>query len=158
MRTAIYPGSFDPLTNGHYDLIKRASQLFDHVIVLISINTSKMTFFSIEERQQMIALCVEPLGNVTVKTSEGLLVDYVETINGAVIIKGLRALSDFEMEFQMALMNRHLKPNIETLFLMTSPELSYVSSSIVKEVFKFGGRIEELVPHIVARHMATKRG
>lgn len=158
MRTAIYPGSFDPLTNGHYDLIQRASQLFDRVIVLISINTAKRTLFTIEERQKMVEEIVKPLGNVSVDVSEGLLVDYVETIKDAVIIKGLRALSDFEMEFQMALMNRHLKPTIETLFLMTSPDLSYVSSSIVKEVFKFGGRIDELVPNTVAKHMATKRG
>ncbi len=150
MSIAIYPGSFDPLTNGHLDIIRRAATLFDEVIVAISINTTKKPMFSVAQRVEMINKVVEEFDNVTVETCSGLLVDYVKTKPRAVIVKGLRALSDFEMEFQMALMNRKLEPDVETLFLMTRMDYAFVSSSIIKEVSRFGGNVEDLVPPVVA--------
>lgn len=150
MSIAIYPGSFDPLTNGHLDIIRRAATLFDQVIVAISINTTKQPMFSVAQRVEMIEKVVEEFENVTVETCSGLLVDYVKTKPRAVIVKGLRALSDFEMEFQMALMNRKLEPDVETLFLMTRMDYAFVSSSIIKEVSRFGGNVEDLVPPVVA--------
>lgn len=157
MSLAIYPGSFDPLTNGHYDLIERAAKLFDHVIVAVSINSNKQPMFTIEERVAMIQAVVAPLNNVSVETCGGLLVDYVASKPGAVIIKGLRALSDFEMEFQMALMNKKLNDEVETLFMMTKTDFAYVSSSIIKEVSRYGGPIEDLVPAVVAQAIRDKR-
>lgn len=157
MSIAIYPGSFDPLTNGHLDLIERAAKLFDEVVVAVSINSSKTPMFTVEERLTMIAEVVGPLQNVRVETCGGLLVDYVATKPGAVIVKGLRALSDFEMEFQMALMNKKLNDEVETLFMMTKTDFAYVSSSIIKEVSRFGGPIEDLVPPAVARAIRDKR-
>ncbi|MCK8058067.1 MULTISPECIES: pantetheine-phosphate adenylyltransferase [unclassified Fusibacter] len=158
MKLAVYPGSFDPLTNGHLDLIKRAALLFDHVIVAISINSSKKPMFELDERKKMIEEVVSEFDNVTVDTVGGLIVDYISERENAVLIKGLRALSDFEMEFQMALMNRKLKPEVETLFLMTSMDYAAVSSSIVKEINRFGGDISELVPPLIAEAMVKRRG
>jgi pantetheine-phosphate adenylyltransferase len=158
MKIAVYPGSFDPLTNGHLDLIKRASLLFEHVIVAISINSSKKPLFHLDERKKMIEDVVAQFDNVSVDTVDGLIVDYICSMENAVLVKGLRALSDFEMEFQMALMNRKLKPDVETLFLMTSVDYAAVSSSIVKEINKFGGDISELVPPLIADAMIKKRG
>lgn len=157
MSIAIYPGSFDPLTNGHLDLIERAARLFDQVIVAISINTSKSPMFTLEEKIDMVTEAVKPFQNVNVESCGGLLVDYVAAKPGAVIIKGLRALSDFEMEFQMALMNKKLNDSVETLFLMTKTDYAFVSSSIIKEVSRFGGPIEDLVPPAVARAIRNKR-
>ncbi len=157
MSLAIYPGSFDPLTNGHLDLIERTSKLFDHVIVAISINSSKTPMFTVDERIEMIRESVEKLDNVSVETCAGLLVDYVKLKPGAVIVKGLRALSDFEMEFQMALMNKKLDDQVETLFMMTKTDFAFVSSSIIKEVSRFGGPIDDLVPLAVARAIRNKR-
>ncbi len=149
MKTAVYPGSFDPITNGHIDIIRRASGIFDEVVVLVSINSSKKTLFDLEERKAMIVEIVSDIPNVRVDTYPGLLVDYVRSIPGAVIVKGLRALLDFEYEFQMALVNRQLDHNVETFFLMTSMNYAHISSSLVKEILGYGGNVSEMVPQTV---------
>jgi len=146
MKIGIYPGSFDPITNGHLDIIERASKLCDKIIVAVLENPSKNPLFTLEERVNLIKEAVEPYDNITVDYFSGLLIDYARKNNAKMIIKGLRAVSDFEYEFQMALMNRKLSPDVETIFLMTSSKNSYLSSSIIKEVAKFGGCIEGLVP------------
>jgi len=141
-----YPGSFDPVTYGHLDIIKRCSQKFDKVIVVVMNNSSKKYLFTLEERKQMIKESLVGIDNVEVDSSSALLVDYLHDINVNVLVKGLRALSDFEFEFQMALMNNCLDPDIETFFLMTSNKYSFVSSSMVKEIAKYNGDISNLVP------------
>jgi len=145
---AVYPGSFDPVTNGHLDIIKRAARVFEKVYVAILTNSSKKPMFSVEERMDMIRRSVEAKGieNVEVASFDGLLVDFVAEKKATVIIKGLRAVSDFEYEFQMALMNHKLLRDVETLFMMTSNKYSYLSSSIVKEVARYGGNLNGLVP------------
>ncbi len=157
MKTAVYPGSFDPVTNGHLDIIERSAKLFDKVIVVASNNTSKTPMFNVEEKVEILKKAVAHLDNVTVDSFQGLLVEYVEKNNVDVIVKGLRAISDFEMELQMAGMNRKLNPNAETAFLMTATDYSYLSSSIVKEIFKLGGPISELVPQVVEDAMKMKK-
>ncbi|AOY77359.1 pantetheine-phosphate adenylyltransferase [Clostridium formicaceticum] len=156
MKTGIYPGSFDPITNGHLDIIERASKLCDKVIVSVLQNPNKNSLFSLEERVTLIKEAVAAYKNVTVDCFSGLLIDYVKKNDAKVIIKGLRAVSDFEYEFQMALMNRKLAPDVETIFLMTSSENSYLSSSLVKEVAKFGGCIEGLVPESTKKAIFQK--
>jgi pantetheine-phosphate adenylyltransferase len=156
MKTAVYPGSFDPVTNGHLDIIERSSKLFDKVIVVASVNTSKTPMFTIDEKKSILKEAVSHLDNVVIDSFQGLLVNYVEENDVDVIVKGLRAISDFEMELQMAGMNRKLNPNAETVFLMTSTDYSYLSSSIVKEIFKLGGPISELVPKVVEDAMIKK--
>lgn len=156
MTIAIYPGSFDPVTNGHLDVIERASKLFDEVVVGVLSNSSKSPMFSAEERAQLIEEAVRPFPNVRVDHFQGLLVDYVKSNNIDVIIKGLRMISDFEAEFQMAAMNRRLGQGTETVFLMTGEHYSYLSSSLVKEVFKFNGDIKGLVPDHVLEYMMKK--
>ena len=152
MRIAVYPGSFDPLTNGHLDVIMRASRQFDKLIVSVVRNPSKNPLFSEEERAEIIKHATKDLPNVEVDYFDGLLTHYVETKGANTIIKGLRAMADFEYEFQMALMNRQLNPNIETMFLMTHSKYAYLSSSMVKEVFMLGGDISELViPYVKAK-------
>lgn len=146
MKIGIYPGSFDPITNGHLDIIERASRLCDEVIVAVLQNPSKNPLFTLEERVGLIEDAVKSYGNIKVECFSGLLIDYAKKKDAKMIIKGLRAVSDFEYEFQMALMNRKLASDIETIFLMTSSENSYLSSSLVKEVARFGGCIEGLVP------------
>ena len=146
MRIAVYPGSFDPITNGHLDIIKRGSKSFDKVIVAVLINIDKKGLFDVEERVELIKKVVKDIPNVEVLSFNGLLVDFVKIHNATVILKGLRAVSDFEYELQMALMNKKLDPEIETMFMMTSDEYCYLSSSSVKQVAKFGGCIEGLVP------------
>lgn len=146
MRIAVYPGSFDPITNGHLDLIKRASRVFDEVIVGVLVNPEKKGLFEIEERVKLIAEVTKQYPNVRVESFSGLLVNFMKEKNAKVIIKGLRAVSDFEYEFQMSLMNKKLDPNIETLFMMTNAKYSYLSSSSVKQVAIFGGCIKGLVP------------
>ncbi|MDO9592550.1 MAG: pantetheine-phosphate adenylyltransferase, partial [Erysipelotrichaceae bacterium] len=153
----IYPGSFDPITNGHLDVIERASKLFDHVVVGVLSNNSKSPMFTAEERVRLIQEAVRSFPNVSVAHFEGLLVHYVEENKLDVIIKGLRAISDFEAEFQMASMNRRLGQGTETVFLMTATRYSFLSSSLIKEVFRFGGDINGLVPDHVLAYMKLKQ-
>jgi pantetheine-phosphate adenylyltransferase len=158
VRRAIYPGSFDPATNGHLDVIERAAGLFDEVIVAIAVNVGKTPLFTIEERLDMLQEACRHLPNVTVESFDGLLVRYAANRKANVIVKGLRALSDFEFEFEMALMNRRLDDGIETVFMMTNAEYSYLSSSIIKEIASFGGSVEGLVPSIVQEYLRKKLG
>ena len=154
----VYPGSFDPITNGHIDLVKRTLCVFDRVVVAIATNPDKDDYlFSVEERLEMIREVFKRLGKrVRVDSFEGLLVNYAEKTGARVIIRGLRAISDFEYEFQMAMMNRGLKPNIETLFMMTGESYFYISSRLVKEVVSLGGDVSELVPKNVLRRLRKK--
>ena len=145
-RIAVYPGSFDPITNGHIDIIRRSSRTFDKVYVAVLVNSAKKPLFSIEQRMEWIKKVTVGLDNVEVDTFSGLLVDYMREKGAGIIIKGLRAMSDFEYEFQMALMNHKLSKDIETLFMMTSAKYQYLSSSIVKEVARHGGCLDGLVP------------
>lgn len=154
---AVYPGSFDPPTNGHLDVIERAARYFDELIVAVVVNPQKREpMFTLEEREAMIRDCVAHMANVRVEHFRGLLADYVRTENAAVIIKGLRVVSDFESEMSTALMNRALS-DVDTMFLMSDQRYSFVSSSIVKEVFFLGGDVAALVPDPVMRLMAAKR-
>lgn len=146
MRIAVCPGSFDPITLGHLDIIKRASKLFDKVVVLVVINVDKKPSFTLEERMEMVQLVVKDIGNVEVDFYEGLLVDYVRKVGACAVVKGLRAVTDFEYEFQMALTNKKLFPFAETIFLTTSMYNMYLSSSLVKQVARFGGDISDFVP------------
>lgn len=156
MKIAVYPGSFDPITNGHLDIIERSSKVFDKVIVSILVNSAKTPVFSIEERAAMIQKVVKDIPNVEVDSFTGLLVRYLEQKNARVIIKGLRAVSDFEYEFQMALMNFQQNPDIETLFMMTSSNYSYLSSSVVREVGSLGGDLHGLVPDVILEEIYNK--
>jgi pantetheine-phosphate adenylyltransferase len=154
---AIYPGSFDPITNGHLDIIQRGAKLFDEVIVAILVNPEKAALFSLEERVAMIhAILNDEFSNVKVDTFEGLLVEYAMRQNAQVIVRGIRAVSDYEYELQMALMNRRLEPRIETVFMMPAEAYSYLSSRLVREVFRFGGSVEGLVPPLVRQKLAEK--
>ncbi len=146
MIKAIYPGSFDPVTNGHLDIIKRASEVTDHLTVAVLENPRKNQLFHWEERVQMLKMITNNFSNVDVDYFKGLLVDYASQKNARIIVKGLRAISDFEFEFQMALVNRKLNPRMETMFMMTNSKYAYLSSSIVKEVSCMGGDIREMVP------------
>ena len=156
MKVAVYPGSFDPVTNGHLDIIKRSAKLFDRIIVAVLQNQSKSPLFDVEERLELLRFVTRDIQNVEVDSFSGLLVDYVRDKGIHSIVKGLRAVSDFEYEFQMALMNRKLNTDVETVFMMTSSEYSYLSSSLVKEVFKFKGCIKGLVPDEVLGAMVKK--
>lgn len=158
-RLAIYPGSFDPPTLGHVDVMERASKLFDHLVVAVGVNSSKKPMLTVEQRIEALSASVEGLSNVSVDTFQGLLIDYVREKGALSIVRGLRATADFEYEFQMAMVNRRLDENIETVFLMTKWEHSYLSSSIVREVATLGGNYGEMVPPPVAAVMdrALKR-
>ncbi|HCW05025.1 MAG TPA: pantetheine-phosphate adenylyltransferase [Clostridium sp.] len=156
MKIAVYPGSFDPITNGHEDIIRRAANVFDELIVAVLINPDKKGLFSIDERVELIKKVVKPYKNVTVESFSGLLTNFMKQREAKVIIKGLRAVSDFEYEFQMALMNNKLDSSIETLFMMTSAQYSYLSSSSVKQVASFGGCIKDLVPDIIINDVINK--
>lgn len=146
MKTAVYPGSFDPVTNGHLDIIRRSAKVFDEVIVGVLVNPHKKGLFDIEERVELIQKVVKDIPNVKVESFSGLLIHFMKNKGAKVIIKGLRAVSDFEYEFQMSLMNSKLDPNIETVFMMASAKNSFLSSSSVKQVAMFGGCIKDLVP------------
>jgi pantetheine-phosphate adenylyltransferase len=150
MRHCIYPGTFDPITSGHLDVLSRAARLFDRVTVAVAGNAAKGPLFSAEERVEMILPNVAKLPNVSVTTFDGLLVDFAAEQKADAIIRGLRALSDFEFEFNMALMNRHLRPMIETIFVMPNEQFSYTSSSLVKQVARYGGQVGHFVPPNVA--------
>ena len=146
---AVYPGSFDPITNGHIYIAERAAAIFDEVIVSILINERKQGSFNVQERLDMARESLSHVKNIRVDSFNGLLVDYVRQNNASVIIRGLRAMSDFEYEFQMALMNRKLAPEIETFFIVTDSKYSYVSSSSIREIFHFGGTVKDFVPDVV---------
>lgn len=156
MKIAVYPGSFDPITYGHIDIIKRASKLFDNVIVAVLNNPLKTPLFNTEERINMIKRATAGMKNVEVDSFSGLLIHYVDRRGANAVVKGLRAVSDFEYELQMALMNRKLNKNVETVFMMTSSEYSFLSSSLVKEVSRLGGCVNELVPDYVVKKLLEK--
>ena len=156
MTVAVYPGSFDPVTLGHFDIIKRSSNIFDHVIVGVLNNTSKTPLFSLEERVKMLKDAVEELPNVSVESFEGLLVDFVKQKKTNVVIRGLRALTDFDLEMQMAQSNRVVAPDVDTVFLSTSIEYSYLSSSVVKEYAKYGVDLKDFVPECVISKLMDK--
>ena len=146
MTTAIYPGSFDPITLGHLNIIRRASKIFDKVVVCVMVNSSKSPMFSLEERMELIERVVKRFPNVSVDTSDILLAEYAKRYEGAVLVKGLRAVSDFESEFQMAIINNKLNHNLETVFLTSSEKYTYISSSVVKEMARYGTDLKEFVP------------
>lgn len=160
MRRAIYPGSFDPLTNGHLDIIERGCKLFDEIIIAILVNPNKTPFFTIEERREMLSEVIPEIERgscrLIVEDFQGLLVDYAVQRQADAIVRGIRAISDYEYELQMALMNRRLEPRIETVFMMPAEAYSYVSSRLVKEIFLLGGKIEGLVPAPVETLMRKK--
>jgi len=154
-RTAVYPGSFDPITKGHEDLIHRSLGFVDRIVVGVAVNVAKQPLFSFEERVALIRECV-PDKRVEVQSFDGLLVDFVKRVGATVIVRGLRAVSDFEYEFQMALMNRNLGPHIETIFLVPAFDLTYLSSSLVREVARFGGDVSALVSPAVQQALKRK--
>ena len=157
MRIAVYPGSFDPLTNGHVDIIRRGAKMFDRIIVAILLNAEKSPLFTADERARIIRDVFRDTPSVEADTFEGLLVDYMRDKNASIIVRGLRAVSDFEYEMQMALMNRHLSPDTETVFMMPAEQYTYVSSRLVKEVALLGGSVTGLVPTQVETRLAEKR-
>jgi len=160
MRRAIYPGSFDPVTNGHLDIIERGCKLFDEIIIGILVNPDKQPFFTVQERQEMLTEVVKSISHgrcaVRVDSFSGLLVNYAVAQEANVIVRGIRAISDYEYELQMALMNRRLEAGIETVFMMPAETYSYVSSRLVKEVFQLGGTITGLVPPLIEQRMKEK--
>ncbi|GAQ26081.1 MULTISPECIES: pantetheine-phosphate adenylyltransferase [Tepidanaerobacter] len=156
MKIGIYPGSFDPITYGHVDIIERSAKLFDRLIVAVLSNPRKTPLFTVEERIEMIQESVKNMPNVEIDTFSGLLIDFARLKKADVIVKGLRAVSDFEYELQMALMNKKLDEHIETIFIMTSSKYSYLSSSVVKEVASFGGCVATVVPPLVEKRLKDK--
>lgn len=162
MRRAIFPGSFDPLTNGHLDIIKRSSPLFDEMIIAVLNNPDKHPMFSVEERCEMVREILPSIKDSNcrfkVESFSGLTADFARVSNATAIVRGIRAISDYEYELRMALMNRRLEPSIETVFLMAGEEYSYVSSTLMKQVFELGGRVEGLIPEFVEARMRHKLG
>ena len=158
MKLAICPGSFDPVTNGHLHIVSRAAAMFDRVIVVVMANQNKQPLFSAAERVELLRRATADMPNVEIETYDGLLAEYAREKQASVIVKGLRAMSDFEYEFQMALTNRKLNPDVETVFLATSAEHMYLSSSLVKQVAKLGGDIHEFVPTCIVKDILEKYG
>jgi pantetheine-phosphate adenylyltransferase len=158
MKKAIFPGSFDPMTNGHLDIIQRGATLFDEIIIGVLNNPDKVSMFSVAERKQMIVEVLPKVENCrfVVEDFQGLLVDFANKSNAFSVLRGIRAVSDYEYELQMALMNRHLEPRLETVFLVANPNVSYISSSLIKQIYKLGGNIEGLVPQLIAEKMKNK--
>ena len=156
MRIAVYPGSFDPITNGHLNVIRRASKLYDRLVVGVLVNSAKTPLFSAEERKEMIDEQIKDLPNVSCDTFSGHLVDFAKQQGASVIVKGLRTVADFEYEFQIALLNKALNPEFETMFMMTDSKYSYISSSMVKEVAKYKGELEGLIPPEVIEKIKNK--
>lgn len=156
LANAVYPGTFDPVTNGHLDIIQRARSLFDHLIIAVAEDNYKNTLFSLKERTDLLMQVTQGMDNVQVMSFDGLLTDFVHTNNAAIIIRGLRAISDFEYEFQMSLMNKKLADDVETLFLMTASDYSFLSSSIIKQASSLGGCIQGLVPLVVEKALEEK--
>ena len=157
-RIAIYPGSFDPVTNGHIDIVGRGLTLFDKVIVAILYNPAKQSCFSVEERKELLEISLSEFDNIEIDSFGGLLVDYAEKRNAIAILRGMRAVSDFEYEFQLALMNRRLKRNVQTVFMMTGLRWIFTSSSIIKEAARFGGDITDMVPPVVDQRLKERFG
>ncbi len=155
-RVAVYPASFDPITNGHLDLVDRALKLVDELIVAVAINVEKKGLFTVDERLEMVGEVLKDRPNVRVDSFEGLLVEYARAQEARIVVRGLRALSDFEYEFEMALMNAHMTPEIETLFLMTSARWFYVSASRMRELVRFGADVSEFVPAVVHERLRAK--
>jgi pantetheine-phosphate adenylyltransferase len=153
---AVYPGSFDPPTNGHLDLIERGSKIFDELVVAILRNPEKSPLFSVPERRNMLESMTSGLDNVSVETFDGLTVEYAMSVGASAVLRGIRAISDYEYELQMALMNRKLQPSLETVFMMPAEQYSYVSSRLVREVAQLGGNIDCLVPELVAQKLREK--
>ena len=156
MRIAVYPGSFDPLTNGHLDIIRRATNLFDIVVVAVLENEGKAPLFTVPERMELILRCTDGMHGVEVRSFNGLLVDFMRTLDATVVVRGIRAVSDYEYELQMALMNRELHPGVETIFMLPAVEYTYVSSRLVKEVFRLGGDVARLVPPLVLESLKAR--
>jgi pantetheine-phosphate adenylyltransferase len=156
VHTAVYPGSFDPLTNGHLDIIRRGTRLFDRILVAVLENEGKAPLFSVAERMELIAQCIEKIPGVEVHSFSGLLVDFMHRKGANVVVRGIRAVSDYEYELQMALMNRELSANVETIFMLPAVEYTYVSSRLVKEVFRLGGDISRLVPPAVLESLRAR--
>ena len=155
---ALFPASFDPLTNGHLDIARRASRFFDEVVLAVAINLEKSGFFSVEERLEALRSVVKSEERMSVTSFEGLTVDFARELGAGAIIRGVRAMSDFEYEFEMALMNKHLNPEVETLFMMPSQEYLYVSSSRLKELARFGRSVDEFVPPLIAAQLKERFG
>lgn len=156
MKTAIYPGSFDPITLGHLNIIRRSAQIFDNVVVCVMVNSTKNPMFSLEERVELIRRVTARFPNVQVETFSGLLAEYAKKYDPAVIVKGLRAVSDFESEFQMALINKKINPNLDTLFLTASEKYTFLSSSTVKEMARYGADLSEFVPYEIIEDVMQK--
>ncbi|MGH9704828.1 MAG: pantetheine-phosphate adenylyltransferase [Candidatus Acidiferrales bacterium] len=156
--TAIYPGSFDPVTNGHLDLIQRGAKIFDRLVVAVLRNLEKQPLFKVSERVDMLREVTKPWPNVEVDVFEGLLMDYARRKDAQVILRGIRAISDYEYELQMALMNRKLEPRIETVFMMPAEAFSYLSSRLVREIAQLGGSVKDLVPPVIEEHLRARLG
>jgi len=156
MKLAIYPGTFDPITNGHLDILKRAASVFGTVYIAVAQNMHKNPLFTTEERIRMIQNCTGQFPNVKIDQFNGLAVEYAHKVGASVIIRGLRAISDFDYEFQMALMNRHMNDNIDTVFFMPHEDYTYLSSSTVREIVRFGGEVREFVPEVVKNELIRK--
>ena len=156
MKIAVYPGTFDPITNGHLNIIERATKIFDKIIVAVAVDSNKTTLFSAQERTTMIKETTKDIKEVSVKSFSGLLINFVKNNNASIIIRGMRAISDFEHETQLALMNKRLAPEIETVFMVTCTKYSYLNSTIVKEIVRLDGSITKLVPEVVEKKLKLK--